>query len=71
MKIKTITQRDRRDFSAIYLCEHCGAEEKGCGYDDDNFHQNVIPAKRCLKCNKTAAENYRPLATKYPQGMQV
>jgi ribosomal protein L40E len=66
MKIKEITDQDRRDFRAIYVCEHCGAEEKGRGYDDDNFHRNVIPKKVCKKCGKTAPENYRPLGTKHP-----
>ncbi len=66
MKIKEITWRNRRDFEAIYECEHCGNEKIGGGYDDDNFHRNVIPKIRCEKCGKIAAENYKPLATKYP-----
>ena len=65
MKIKTITSQNRRDFHAIYVCEHCGYEYEGSGYDDDNFHQNVIPAMVCPKCGKTAPSNYRPLTTKY------
>ena len=71
MKIKTITYQHRRDFTAIYECEHCGHEQKGHGYDDANFHQNVIPAKVCGKCGKSAGDDYRPLATKYPAGMTV
>lgn len=66
MKIKTITSQMRRDFDAIYECEHCGEEHKGSGYDDANFHNNVIPKMKCRSCKKTAAESYRPLATKYP-----
>jgi len=66
MKIKQITDQNRRDFSAIYVCEHCGVEEKGSGYDDDNFHRNVIPNKVCKSCGKKAAEDYCPLGTKYP-----
>lgn len=65
MKIKAITSQSRRDFWAIYECEHCGAEEKGYGYDDSNFHKNVIPKMACKKCGKKSPENYRPLATKY------
>jgi Zn ribbon nucleic-acid-binding protein len=65
MKIKTITFQHRRDFEAIYECEHCGATDKGYGYDDDNFHRNVIPAMTCKKCGKKAPDTYRPLATKY------
>lgn len=71
MKIKEITSQSRRDFSAVYHCEHCGHEKRGSGYDDANFHQNVIPAMKCEECGKAASEGYRPLATKYPAGMVV
>ena len=66
MKIKEIKSQHRRDFTAIYVCEHCGHEEEGYGYDDTNFHQNVIPNTKCGKCGKKAPDNYRPLTTKYP-----
>lgn len=66
MKIKEITSQTRRDFYAIYECEHCGHEHKGSGYDDTHFHQNVIPRMPCQACGKIAGENYRALATKYP-----
>lgn len=65
MKIKEIESQNRRDFHAIYVCEHCGNEEKGYGYDDDNFHQNVIPNKVCKQCGKKSPTDYRPLRTKY------
>ena len=65
MRIKQITSQDRRDFCAVYECEHCGATVAGSGYDDDNFHQNVIPAMKCEACGKTAAEDYRPMGTRY------
>ena len=71
MKIKEIISQSRRDFYAIYECEHCGHTEKGEGYDDANYHQNVIPARKCEKCGKTAPDNYRPLTTKYPEGYQI
>lgn len=71
MKIKEITSQSRRDFYAIYECEHCGHTEKGSGYDDANFHQNVIPKMKCEKCGKTAPEDYRALTTKYPEGYHV
>lgn len=66
MKIKTIVNQHRRDFTAIYECEHCGAEREGRGYDDDFYHQNVIPKMPCSECDKTASDDYRPLAPKYP-----
>ena len=71
MKIKKITEQTRRDFWAIYECEHCGHEEEGSGYDDTNFHQNVIPNKKCPKCGKIAPEDHRPLTTKYPDSMHI
>ena len=71
MKIKKITSQSRRDFNCIYECEHCGHEEEGGGYDDTNFHVNVIPAMECKECGKTAKDDYRPLATKYPDTQTV
>jgi hypothetical protein len=71
MKIKTLVSQHRRDFTAVYECEHCGHTHKGSGYDDDNFHQNVIPLMACPECSKTAGYEYRPLTTKYPAGTVV
>lgn len=71
MKIKTITSQHRRDFQAIYECEHCGKESKGSGYDDANFHQNVIPHMECKDCGLKADASYRPLDTKYPAGYVI
>jgi transcription elongation factor Elf1 len=67
MKIKEITSQHRRDFRAVYTCEHCGHEKEDSGYDDANFHQNVIPAMMCEKCGKKASGDYRPLATKHAE----
>jgi len=52
MQIKNIIRQHRRDFTATYACEHCGKEVEGRGYDDDNFHRNVIPAMKCRECGK-------------------
>ncbi len=71
MKIREIKSQSRRDFTAIYECESCGHTEDGRGYDDDNFHRNVIPGMKCKKCGAVAPENYRGMATKYPDGMSV
>ena len=71
MKIKEILYQNRRDFRAIYVCEHCGFEKEMKGYDDANFHENVIPEMKCEKCGKKASENYRPLSTKYAEGFQI
>lgn len=71
MKIKQITRQNRRDFYAVYECEHCSHTERGAGYDDANFHRNVIPEMECKECGKTASGDYRPLATKYPANVTV
>lgn len=71
MRIKEILRQHRRDFTALYVCEHCEAETEGSGYDDSNFHQNVIPDMKCKSCGKKASTDYRPLTTKYPEGIQV
>ncbi len=78
MKIKEITSQHRRDFYAIYECQFCDYEEKGSGYDDINFHHNVIPKMKCKQCGKSVVENgyelkgeYRSLSTKYPEGYQI
>lgn len=65
MRIKEITRQHRRDFTAIYECEHCGRTEPGSGYDDDYFHRSVVPAMTCNGCGKTASNDYRPMGTKY------
>ena len=66
MKIKEIVSQHRRDFTAIYECEHCGHTIKGYGYNDANFHANVIPNMACSECGQKASVSYRPLMTKYP-----
>ena len=71
MRIKEILTQTRRDFIALYECESCGHEHEGRGYDDANFHQNVVPKKACPKCGATAPDNYRALGTRYAEGVQV
>lgn len=65
MRIKTILTQYRRDFTATIECEHCGHETFISGYDDDNYHRNVIPTFECPESGKKAPNSYRPLATKY------
>ena len=71
MKIKEILSQNRRDFIAIYECEHCGETKEAGGYDDSHFHNNVIPKMKCEKCGKISDATYKPMGTKYPDGMQV
>lgn len=56
MRIKEITRRSRRDFWAIYVCDNCGFEQKGDGYDDRNFHENVIPNMICPECGEISGK---------------
>lgn len=54
MHIKKKLSQHRRDFQAIYQCEHCNHEYEDYGYDDLYFHQEVIPNKKCRSCGLTA-----------------
>ncbi len=56
MKIKEKTYQHRRDFKAVFVCEHCGYENEVWGYDDANFHENVIPNMKCPYCGKTSGK---------------
>ena len=70
MKIKEILYQNRRDFEALFECETCGHEVVRGGYDDENFHANVIPKIKCPKCGNVAID-YKPLQPKYPEGYCV
>lgn len=66
MKIKEITHQHRRDFSAVMVCEHCEKEDiNKYGYDDANYHDNVIPNMECTSCGKKSPASYVPNDTKY------
>lgn len=65
MRILKILEQYRRDFTAEFECEHCGQLETKTGYDDDNFHQNVIPDMQCKACLQFGHKDYKPRATKY------
>lgn len=54
MKITKITDQSRRDFWAEMECEGCSQKELHVsGYDDRNFHDNIIPAMKCKSCGKS------------------
>lgn len=56
MKIKEVKWQRRFDFGAILECEHCGHErELNSGYDDHNYHVNVLPKFKCTECGKNRA----------------
>ena len=54
MHIKKKLNQYRRDFQAVYQCEHCDHEVESYGYDDAYFHQDVVSAMECPECGKTA-----------------
>ncbi len=57
MKLHVITWQHRSDFEAILHCEHCGEfQSMGYGYDDDRFHEKVIPTIKCVACGKRSNE---------------
>ncbi|KKK96004.1 hypothetical protein LCGC14_2667110 [marine sediment metagenome] len=71
MKIQKILRQHRRDFTAVYECEHCGATNESYGYDDEHFHQTAIPDMVCAECGEKAPDDYRPLTTKYPDSETI
>jgi hypothetical protein len=74
MIIKKMLSQYRRDFQAIYECEECGHEEIGDGYDDTNFHENVIPRMKCGACDESSRSLGKvptPRTPRYPEGKQI
>jgi len=75
MRIIKITSQTRRDFRATMECEQCGNIEKEVsGYDDRNFHDNVIPSMKCKKCSESTNSlgmEVKKTVTKYLPGMTV
>lgn len=67
MRIEKMLWQHRRDFKAIFKCEHCEKQEEKTGYDDAYFHEKVIPDMECKNCGKKAGEGYIPRATKYAE----
>ena len=68
MKITEITSQSRRDFYAMVECEGCGSQGEISGYDDRNYHDNVIPNMKCKKCGKSRNDSGvvdEPTQTKY------
>lgn len=64
MEIREILTQHRNDFTAVMECEHCGHTDRlTSGYDDDNYHVNVIPAMRCKACGKNRAGEAAPSAS--------
>lgn len=74
MKLIEKKNQNRRDFIGVYQCESCGHIEEISSYDDRNFHDNVIPAKKCKNCGKSTNElgmEQEHVPTRYPDDMVV
>lgn len=71
MRIREIKSQTRRDFTAIFECQHCGHTEEDSGYDDDYFHRKVVPEMVCKQCGKKAPDDFRPMGTKYDANQVV
>lgn len=74
MQLVRIIDQHRRDFTGEYKCENCGdIWINKYGYDDRNYHDNVMPARKCEKCGKSTNDLGIPLEqvqTRYPEGEQ-
>ena len=54
MKIKMVTFKHGNDFAATLECEHCqNLQELHTGYNDNYYHENVLPEISCKKCGKS------------------
>jgi predicted nucleic-acid-binding Zn-ribbon protein len=75
MKIVKIIHQHRRDFTAEIKCEFCGyTRTLEGGYDDRNYHDNVLPEIKCKKCGESTISGGGTIEkrdTKYPDWMQI
>lgn len=75
MKLIEVTNQSRRDFRGTYECEFCNHVVKNVsGYDDYNFHANVIPKMPCKSCGESTSSkggDVQQVQTKYPEGYQI
>lgn len=53
MKLLEKKNQHRRDFTCVLECESCGWNQERLGYDDRNFHDNVIPEFKCPECDES------------------
>lgn len=71
MRIVNIISQHRRDFTANIECEGCCVKEVlHTGYDDRNYHDNVMPNMRCRNCGKSRNDlgiKESPTPTKYAE----
>lgn len=72
--VKRLNQM-RRDFTSEIKCEGCGhCSILRRGYDDRNYHDNVMPNMKCEKCGKSRNDLGVPgdfIQTKYDEHQVV
>ena len=57
MKIEKITNQLGNDLYGVLVCESCGSTQKLIGgYDDANYHNNVMPTIKCKTCGKSRVD---------------
>ena len=76
MKVLKIYNQYRRDCWCDLKCENCGYQETvEYAYDDRNYWDNVIPNRKCKKCNKSTNDLdiriKQRISTKYPEGFHI
>lgn len=75
MKVLKVYNQYRRDCHCDLICESCGEEETITNaYDDRNYWENVIPNKKCIRCDKSSIDldsQIERISTKYPENQIV
>lgn len=58
MYIYEMIDKHRNDFRAIMKCEHCNHNQNlSTGYDDEYYHNKVIPAMKCSSCGMSSNDS--------------
>jgi len=74
MKVTRKYNQMRRDCHCDLECESCGHKETiTSAYDDRNYWDNVIPNRKCGKCDKSTNDlglETERVTTRYPDGEQ-
>lgn len=54
MFIRKYKTQHRRDFTALLECEGCKHQENlETGYDDEYYHNEILPNRKCPNCGET------------------
>lgn len=50
MILKRVTKWFHNDFFGEFECEHCKSTSAGRGYNDQTYHERVLPFCECPSC---------------------